>query len=95
MDSVSLPQIAGALFCAALLGIILRRYSRAAKYQSAPGPPKSWVPFVGNAFQLLSTDKPFPCKLVDWAKEYGEFYVLEAFGTKTFVVSSAAVWKEV
>jgi hypothetical protein len=77
--------------------IIYMWYSTRPKGKKAPGPPKHWLPFVGNFFQMTENveEEPLFLKLTKWANEYGkDLYELEAFGSRTFVVSSPQAAKE-
>lgn len=40
--------------------------------------------------QILTSKVPFPCLLVDWAKEYGPIYSYSVLGETTIVINSAA-----
>jgi hypothetical protein len=78
----------------AVVVIFVAASSKKPKGVKAPGPPKSLIPFVGHYFQLTSGDEQLWSRLDRWAKEYGDFFELESWGSKTFVISSYEVQKE-
>jgi cytochrome P450 len=59
-----------------------------------PGPPLHWLPFIGNAVQIMTAKVPFPCLLAEWREIYGDIYSFTVLGHTTIVVNTAADAKE-
>ena len=67
------------------------------KGKTPPSPPKSWIPLVGNAFQVMAPEPLLPIKLCAWAKEIAGpegIYCFDVFGTRIFVLTTAQAQKD-
>ena len=89
-------HLAGAAFVAVLaLWIGSQLFSNRNLSKRPPGPPVSWVPFVGNYFQIKAWKGSFPSLLEKWREEYGPIYSYKVFNEITVVLSDHKMVKDV